>query len=423
MFLPAKAGEPKRLYPKADVAGNLAVTDIPSGGLSSPQFSQPFQGAAGIALRLVWTKFVTPKSVIAATIVVSLVGAGAIVSIGADSYVHSREQAQVAMESAKRSALRSDVTAAETIAQAGAAISAGDAVLASSEGKTLDNTARTELGETLDTAKQQLHELTVQSTRIDDQLATAELAFNEQLVWPPTAEATAHRLHDSIGDLSGPLLVTLAKLAKQSDAVTAAQTAWQAEQERIAAEAAAKAAAEAAAQAAKAAAARIKQAGPPAAPSVQPAPPANAVTTFNAVVFLRQLVTESQANIVVGPISWCPANSLCGQASFGSALPFITILGANGVPANYDSAGGRYVLVHEAAHIRQFYYQGDLTAMLNKAPPVPSTWTRPASHWPIEYMADCSTQYKTGFVGTYTTRDARLSSCTTEQLTEAAKVW
>lgn len=421
MFLPAKAGEPKRLYPKADVAGNLAVTDIPSGGLSSPQFSQPFQGAAGIALSTVWTKFVTPKSVIAATIVVSLVGAGAIVSIGADSYVHSREQAQIAMESAKRSALRSDVTAAETIAQAGAAISAGDAVLASSEGKTLDNTARAELSETLDTAKQQLQELTVQSTRIDDKLATAELAFNEQLLWPPAAEATAHRLHDSIGDLSGPLLATLTKLAKQSDAVTAAQAAWQAEQERIAAESAAKAAAERAAARAVRSGGTSNPSSGSTAPNVIAAPPAPAAPTgWSPESFLLQYLSPSEFTLGWNE-SLCSPGYICGTTQFSSP-PLITLFGSAATPANYDFGGGRYVLVHEAAHVKQYWFYtsgpGNYQDLLAVAPPPPSNWTRPAEYWPLEFMADCSTMVQIGWAPTYAK-----SSCNPDQLAEAAKVW
>lgn len=342
-------------------------------------------------------------------------------SIGADSYLHSREQAQVAMVSAKRSALRSEVMAAETIAQAGAAISTGDAVLASSEGKTLDNTARTELSETLDTAKQQLQELTSQSTKIDDQVATAELAFNEQLLWPPTAEATAHGLHDSIGDLSGPLQTTLTKLAKQSEAVTAAQAAWQAEQDRIAAEAAAKAAAErAAARAARSGGTSNPSSGSTT-PNVIAAPPASAAPTgWSAESFLLQYLSPTEFTLGWNQ-SLCGPGYICGTTQFSSP-PLITLFGSAEAPANYDFGGGRYVLVHEAAHAKQYWYYsagpGNYQDLLAVVPPPPSNWTRPAEYWPLEFMADCSTMVQIGWAPTYAK-----SSCNAAQLEEAAKVW
>lgn len=373
-------------------------------------------------LLCVWTKFVTPRSIVAATAVASLVVVGTLGSIGVQSYFHAQESAANEME-----ALTSEITSSvkELSSNSGAiheTLAEAQATLDASNGKTLDNTARDELNAAIAEAHAELDDAEARASELEQKLAQAQRNFEDKLLWPPDAEAVVEQLHEQNLELDGKLDALMTRVAEARTAVGEAQSAWQAEQDRIAAEAA-KAAAEAAAKAAQAAAVRVKQAGPPAAPSVQPAPPANAVTSFNAIAFLRQLVTESQASIVVGPLSWCPPNSLCGQASFGYGLPYITILGANGVPVNYDSAGGRYVLVHEAAHIRQYYYQGDLTAMLSKAPPVPSTWTRPVSHWPIEYMADCSTQVKTGFVGTYVTRDAQLSSCTPEQLTEAARVW
>lgn len=375
-------------------------------------------------LLCVWTKFVTPRSIVAATAVASLVVVGTLGSIGVQSYFHAQESAANEME-----ALTSEITSSvkELSSNSGAiheTLAEAQATLDASNGKTLDNTARDELNAAIAEAHAELDDAEARASELEQKLAQAQRNFEDKLLWPPDAEAVVEQLHEQNLELNGKLDALMTRVAEAQSAVGEAQAAWQAEQDRIAAEAA-KAAAEAAAAAAKAAANRIKQSGPPAAPSVQPAPPPNPSSTFNATSFLRTLVSDSEAGIVVGALPWCPANYLCGQATFGNGLPYITILGSNGVPVNYDSAGGRYVLVHEAAHIRQYYFPGDLTPMLSLAPPVPATWTasRPASHWPIEFMADCSTQYKTGFVGTYVTRDAGLPSCTPEQLTEAARVW
>ena len=368
-----------------------------------------------------WSRFVTPKSVIAATVVVSLVGAGAIASIGADSYLNSRQQARFAMESAKIGALQSELSADETIAEAGAAIAAGDALLAGSDGKTLDNTARAELSATLDTAREQLALLASQSTKIDDRLAAAELAFNEQLLWPPTAEATANRLNDSIGDLSAPLLTTLAKLSKQSEAVTAAQAAWQAEQERIAAEAAAKAAAERAAARAVRSGGTSNPSSGSTAPNVIAAPPAPAAPTgWSAESFLLQYLSPAEFSLAWNQ-SLCSPGYICGTTQFSSP-PTITLFGSAAAPANYDFAGGRYVLVHEAAHAKQYWYYavgpGNYADLLAVVPAPPANWTRPAEYWPLEFMADCSTMVQIGWAPTYAK-----SSCNAAQLAEAAKVW
>lgn len=372
----------------------------------------------------------TPKSVIAATAIVSVAGAATLGSIGVESYLASREHAEFSMESAKVAALQSELASRETITKANASIAAGDALLASSDGKTLDNVARDELKTLLDTAKEQLNVLSTQSKKIDDRLAAAEVAFNEQLLWPPDADATAQRLHESIGDLDAPLLFTLEKLAQQSEAVTAAQAAWQAEQERIAAEAAAKAAAEAAARRAIRSGGTSNPSSGSTTPNVIAAPPAPAApatpaapgapAAWSAANFLSQYLSPSEYRLVWNEYL-CSPGYICGTTEFSSP-PTVTLYGSAANPANYDFAGGRYVLVHEAAHVKQYWYYavggGDYAALLAVAPPPPSTWTRPPQYWPLEFMADCSTMVQIGWAPTYAN-----STCDAAQMAEAAKIW
>lgn len=368
------------------------------------------------------TKFITPKSVIAATVVVSLAGVTAIGAIGTESYLAARETAQSEMQAAKTAAVETERTAAEAITKAASTIATGDALLASSEGKTLDNVARDELKTLLDTARQQLETLTTSSNTIDDRVVTAELTFNEQILWPPSAHETAERLRASIGDLDAPLLATLTKLGEQSEAVAAAQAAWQAEQERIAAEAAAKAAAEAAARRAKAAASSstLRPSGGSTAPNVQAAPPAAPASQDVAVSFaesfLRQYVSPSQAGLTWNA-NLCRPGYICGITTVRTgSTPVITLMGSAAAPANYDWSGGKYVLVHEAAHARQYWLYGSVQSMITSSEQLTSSMgiTGVAA---VEYMADCATIVKIGYAGTYT------SSCTPEQLAEAARVW
>lgn len=381
-----------------------------------------------------WTKFVTPKSVIAATVVVSLVGVGAIGSIGAQSYFEAREQAQHTLTNATSAIERNAADADDLITEAEQEIAAGAALLASSEGKTLDATARDALKAALDEAESELANVQQNIDGVDGRIRDATSTINEQLLWPPDAQATADALAATNGGLGVTLRKTLKKIATQSEAVVAAQMAWQAEQDRIAAEAAAKAAAEAAKAAARRAAAGGSQpltpSGGSTAPIAQAAPPPPATATAAtlqsfAESYLYQFISPSDATVSWDP-QLCQPGYICGTTTLSpGGTPLVTFMGTSTAPANYDFGGGRYVIAHEAAHVRQFKrygLAGMYTQFTSIAAPVPATWTRDARVWPIEFMADCSTQYKTGAVGSYI-RMAGLSSCSPAQLAEAALVW
>ena len=373
-------------------------------------------------------QLITPKSVIAATVVASFVVAGAIGAVGYQSYANAQSEARAELQQANASvsgALEDYASRVEVLKKE---LATANATLTGSAGKTLDETARTQLQKTIASSADDLKRAEREAERLTARAQAINASFEEQLLWPPSALELAETLSAATDTVSGNVVRATDRVVEDTKAVVVAQAAWQAEQDRIAAEAAAEAEAkarQAVREVAREAVNNIKQSGPPSAPSVQPAPLPNAASTFNAVTFLRQLVSENEARISVGPISWCKPNYLCGQASFWQELPEITILGSNGIPANYDSPGGRYVLVHEAAHVRQYYYQGDFLSMLSLAPPVPEGWeaTRPASHWPVEFMADCSTEFKTGFVGTYTSGWAGLPSCTPQQRDAASLIW
>jgi hypothetical protein len=89
----------------------------------------------------------------------------------------------------------------------------------------------------------------------------------------------------------------------------------------------------------------------------------------------------------------------------------------------YVNVVGVTVLVHEAAHARQWFkYGGELISemeALTASVPASTRWPNGVSGTDaVEYMADCMTIQKLGYsTGAYT------RSCTAEQLSAAATIW
>lgn len=366
-----------------------------------------------------WTKFVTPKSIIAATVTVSLVGVAAIGSIGVQSYTSAQHHAEDEMSYL---AGEIDHRVADLTSASGAAdelIAKAQETLDGSAGKTLDSTARDELAAVLAEARDELAASQDEAHALADSLQSAEANFEDTMIWPPDAEAIIADLHEEYDSVGDNLDALLEEVSASQQAVQDAQAAWQAEQDRIAAEAA-KAAAAAAAARAKAASAgsTLRPSGGSTAPNVQQAPaaaPAETLTTTWAESFLRQYVSPAQASLAWNP-NLCQPGYICGTTTVGRGVPIITLMGTAQAPANYNWGGGKYVLVHEAAHARQYWLYGSVAGMISGAERVTASMgiTGVAA---VEYMADCSTIVKIGYAGTYT------ASCTPEQLAEAARVW
>jgi hypothetical protein len=107
---------------------------------------------------------------------------------------------------------------------------------------------------------------------------------------------------------------------------------------------------------------------------------------------------------------------VCGYATVnlrGSNLDRVPITLDSSLTDRYANSVGISVLVHEAAHAKQWLKYGPsiMTAYNTLVP-------GQTGSMPVEWMADCATIVKLGYsTGAYT------RSCTAEQLAEAATLW
>ncbi|MEY4102394.1 MAG: hypothetical protein RIR88_528, partial [Actinomycetota bacterium] len=194
-----------------------------------------------------------PVWVIAMVAVVGLVGT---TTLGMSAYADIQSQSQVALQQSVDD-LQSRIADVQPQRSALAlAISNGQQLLADSSGKTLDDVARSALNTAVVQAQAAL-------AQIDDQIAQAQAELARLAALPEGSfqvpwenAATAERLAGVPTPEATSVALVVSGVGAQVKAVQGAQTAWQAEQDRIAAEAAAAARAAAArAAAARAAAA------------------------------------------------------------------------------------------------------------------------------------------------------------------------
>jgi hypothetical protein len=237
-------------------------------------------------------------------------------------------------------------------------------------------------------------------------------------------------VNDAVSSNWDKIVVQVVSLGEKISSVQVAQALWKEEQEEIAAEKVA--AAEAAAEAAEAAeeAERLARAktitpvstltdsGGSTAPSA-PAPPAQEVVVAPVqdgqnLAFITSYIAGLAPNSF---ISWvpglCDGYYVCGRAWVG---------GANTTPVRieldpelydiYVNTVGISVLVHEAAHARQWFKYGSNIITANEG------YTGLVGTIAVERMADCATIVKLGYsTNVYT------SSCTPSELEAAATIW
>lgn len=366
-----------------------------------------------------------------AALAVSAVLIGSTASWGSQVYVETRASAQQQTQQVI-SAGKEQITAlTERSADLELAISNATTILNDSSGKVLDENARQVLEKSISTAQAAL----AANKKTVAKLKTQLKSLSTSDVWEeflPTLKRD--RAENSI-TINKKDVETLANnviaLGQGIQAVQATQAAWQAEQERVAAEQAAAAAAQAAAAraAARNAAAKstLSESGGGTAPSA-PAPPSTPPPVVSAAFSVEAYVAALAPNSY---ISWVPDLCIqyyaCGEAWVG---------GTNSTPVEirldpakreiYANTIGISVLVHEAAHARQWWTYGSriLDESLAQAP----QFTAPAGSTPqqqvdaakraVEYMADCATIGKLGYsTGAYTT------SCTADQLARISAIW
>jgi hypothetical protein len=380
-------------------------------------------------------KFLTPKTIIIATIVAIVGGVSAVSFIGYQSYAKFQDNARVELSEANASVADALDDFDEVAAALEQEIGAAQSALDSSAGKTLDEVARGELEKVISRASDRLEVARDEDQQLVTLVAETNANFAEQLLWPPDALDSAQRLSESTESISTDLVQVQRQLSTAVQAVVDAQAAWQAEQDRIAAEAAAQAAEEAArAQAERLSKPRqipsgstLSPTGGATAPTAPPPPatPAPVVAGFSIEAYLRQFVSPSQYIVQYVP-RLCSGYYVCGRVLItNGSTPVIQLDSDPAVLEIYSTKVGNYVLVHELAHVQQFWLYEDVEGMWGGTAavvpnPIPSGWRSDTRNWPVEFMADCATIYRLGFAlnpPTYT------SSCTAEQFAEAARYW
>ena len=347
------------------------------------------------------------------------------------NYVTTQQSAQAALFDTLASGNEKVTAVTQRAADLELAITNAQNILKDSSGKVLDETSRQALEKSISQAQQTLKLQKAQLVKLKASVSSLKTPAPLDVLWPYGKQLRAQEVQDSDTTSVDVLVKAVMALGGGIQNVQAAQATWQAEQDRIAAEQAAAAEAQAAASraAARNAAARstLTDSGGTTAPSA-PAPPSEPPVlvsqAFSVEAYVLALAPNSYISWVPG---LCDAYYACGLARVG---------GTNSTPVEirldpakrdiYANTRGITVLVHEAAHARQWWTYGpqimevSLSQAPQFAPPAGATaqQIRDAGVSAVEYMADCATIGKLGeSTGAYTW------SCTPEQISSISAIW
>lgn len=369
----------------------------------------------------------SPRVQMIAALAVSTVLVTSTAVVVSGNYIASQESAQAQISDTIASGNERVQALTERAADLELAINNAQTVLSDSSGKVLDEATRQALEKSIAQAQQTLKFQKAQLLKLKASVASLKTAEPLDVLWPYGQQLRAEEVNS--GDTSSieALVKAVMALGEGIQSVQSAQAAWQTEQDRIAAE---QAAAEAAAAAQAAAAARraaqaqsLEQTGGSTTPTA-PAPPVTAAAAapvtqgFSVEAYVTALAPNSY---IVWEDGMCArqfgANVyLCGYATVnlnGSNTDRVPITLDSSLAERYSNSVGVSVLVHEAAHARQWWKYGpSIMTAYNALVPGQS------GSMPVEWMADCATIVKLGYsTGSYT------RSCTAEQLAEAATLW
>lgn len=305
------------------------------------------------------------------------------------------------------------------------AIRNSEQIALETEGQTLEET---ELNELLDEIEKGKDTWVRQKTKLVE-LELAVKALRQALESDSPAGSTLASLVVKVTEVSKSnweeIVIQIAALGGKIASVQTAQATFKKEMERLAKEEAAAQAAEAAERIARAktisSTSTLTDSGGSTSPSA-PAPPAPSEEILVAPVepgeTNRSFITSYIAALAPNSyISWvpslCDGYYVCGRAWVG---------GVNSTPVRieldpaleeiYRNNVGLSVLVHEAAHARQWLKYGPNIIEANEA------YTGLVGAPAVERMADCATIVKLGYsTGVYT------STCTPSELEAAATIW
>jgi cell division protein FtsB len=318
-----------------------------------------------------------------------------------------------------------------------------------SKGRTLDEDSREQLAIEIENGKQIWVDQKNLLLELEAAVKALKALKDTAGQWALNASAYAKLVTERAAVDWSPTIRQIDIVLETISTVQLAQAAWQVEQDRIAA-------AEAAARMAKAktvspvstiaddgASAVTAPAPPPPPPPVAADEPPPPVPTTMEVFLLsyqqaldqgittRAFIESYVLSLAPGSIfTWtaglCNGFYVCGRARVGglNTNPVEIILDPNIEAVYVDRNGiGRYVLVHEAAHARQWFRFGSpgeegLLAFIASQEQFTAS-NGITGELAVEYMADCMT---IGLLG-YTVQGSYTTSCTPEQFSAAASMW
>ena len=312
------------------------------------------------------------------------------------------------------------------------AITNSEQIVADSDGQTLGDTEREQLLAEIERSKQTRAE---QKTKLLE-LEAAVSALRKQIESSGPAGSTLVTLIGNVTAASkanwDELVTQISALGKKITSVQTAQAAFDKQMQKLAEEEAAAQAAEAAERIAReqtiTPTSTLTDTGGSTAPSAPAPPPVNEevyVAPVDPGQTTRSFILSYIAALAPNSyVEWvpnlCDGYYVCGRAWVGgeNTTPVLIELDP-ALEKIYINSIGLSVLVHEAAHARQWLkYGGDIISSNAGYLGLPEGYTEEQGIAAVEYMADCATIVKLGYsTGAYT------RTCTPAELADAATIW
>jgi hypothetical protein len=311
------------------------------------------------------------------------------------------------------------------------AIRNSEQTVVNTDGQTLDDKEREDLLAEIERSK----EIWVaQKTKLLE-LEAAVKALKSQLASGTPNRETLVLLIGNISEVANsdwmPIVTQIVALGEKITSVQTAQASWLQEMEKLAEEEAAAQAAEAAERIAReqtiASTSTLTDTGGSTAPSAPAPPPTEEILVAPVAPgdTNRSVITSYIAALAPNSfISWvpdlCNGFYVCGRAWVGGLnTDPVRIELDPALEEIYINTVGLSVLVHEAAHARQWLKYGASLLSSNAGyRGLPEGYTEEQAKAAVEYMADCATIVKLGYSTNVYTR-----TCSASELEAAATIW
>ena len=311
------------------------------------------------------------------------------------------------------------------------AIRNSEQTVVNTDGQTLDDKEREDLLAEIERSK----EIWVaQKTKLLE-LEAAVKALKSQLASGTPNRETLVLLIGNISEVANsdwiPIVTQIVALGEKITSVQTAQASWLQEMEKLAEEEAAAQAAESAERIAReqtiASTSTLTDTGGSTAPSAPAPPPTEEILVAPVAPgdTNRSFITSYIAALAPNSfISWvpdlCNGFYVCGRAWVGGLnTDPVRIELDPALEAIYINTVGLSVLVHEAAHARQWLKYGASLLSSNAGyRGLPEGYTEEQAKAAVEYMADCATIVKLGYSTNVYTR-----TCSASELEAAATIW